>query len=117
MVIAVLERTTEFGIMKSVGAEDRQILSLVLAEGLIIGVIGAALAIAFSMGLAELVGGVARTWIEERLKGNFDQPVFRFTPLDSMIVFGIAAAMCVLASLMPAWRAAKLDPIAAMKRT
>ena len=117
MIIAVLERTTEFGIMKAVGAEDRQVLTLVLLEGMITGVIGAALAIAISFGVAELVSGIARTWIEERLKGSFDQPVFRFTLLDSMIVFGIAAAMCVFASLIPAWRAARLDPVTAMKRT
>ncbi len=117
MIIAVLERTTEFGIMKSVGAEDRQVLALVLLEGLITGVIGAALAIAVSYGVAEAVSGIARTMIEERLKGSFDQPVFRFHPLDCMIVFAIASVMCVFASLIPAWRAARLNPIAAMKRT
>lgn len=117
MIIAVLERTTEFGIMKSVGAEDRHVLALVLLEGLITGVIGAALAIAVSYGVAEVISGIARTWIEERLKGSFDQPVFRFHPLDAMIVFVVAALMCTFASLIPAWRAARLDPIAAMKRT
>ena len=117
MIIAILERTAEFGIMKSVGAEDSQVLIMVLLEGLVTGLIGAALAVLISLGVAELVSEIARGWIEERLKGSFDQPVFRFHPLDTFIVFAIAAIMCVLASLIPAWRAAKLDPVAAMKKS
>lgn len=117
MIIAVLERTTEFGIMKSVGAEDRHVLGLVLQEGLITGILGAAIAVFVSLGVAHLISQIARTWIEEQLRGSFDQPVFRFHPLDGIIVFIIAGLMCVLASLLPAWRAAKLNPIAAMKRT
>ena len=117
MIVAVLERTPEFGIMKSVGAEDRHVLSLVLLEGLITGVIGAAIAVAMSLGIAELISGIARALIEDRLNGSFTQPVFRFHPIDGGIVFIIAAVMCILASALPARRAAKMDPIAAMKRT
>lgn len=117
MIVAVLERTPEFGIMKSVGAEDRHVLNLVLLEGLITGVIGATIAVAVSLGVAELVSEIARAWIEDRLKGSFTQPVFRFHPIDGVIVFMVAAVMCILASALPARRAAKMDPIAAMKRT
>ena len=117
MIVAVLERTPEFGIMKSVGAEDRHVLNLVLLEGLITGVIGATIAVAVSLGVAELISEIARAWIEDRLKGSFTQPVFRFHPIDGVIVFMVAAVMCILASALPARRAAKMDPIAAMKRT
>jgi ABC-type antimicrobial peptide transport system permease subunit len=117
MIVAVFERTTEFGIMKSLGAEDRHVLNLVLLEGLITGVIGAAVAVVTSYGVARLISQIARSWIEDRLNGRFDQAVFSFHPVDVVIVFVIAALMCILASLLPAWRAAKMNPIAAMKRT
>jgi ABC-type antimicrobial peptide transport system permease subunit len=117
MIIAVLERTPEFGIMKSLGAEDRQVLNLVLLEGLLTGLLGAAVAMLVSYGLASGMSEILRGWIEERLKGSFDQPVFRFSVLDAAIVFAITATVCTLASLFPAWRAAKLDPITAMRRT
>jgi len=117
MIIAVLERTAEFGILKAVGAEDRHVLRLVLQEGLITGVIGAAIAIVISFGIAHLFSEVARTWIEEQLRGSFEQSVFRFHLIDGMIIFAISTLMCVLASFVPARRAARLNPITAMKRT
>ena len=116
MIIAVLERTPEFGIMKSLGASDRQVLTLVLCEGLITGLLGALLALAISVGLAEVVSDLCRSYIESQLKGDFDQTIFRFTFWDVGVVFIVTAVVCTLASLMPAWRAARLDPVVAMRR-
>ena len=116
MIIAVLERTPEFGIMKSLGASDRQVLTLVLCEGLITGLLGALLALAISVGLAEVVSDLCRSYIESQLKGEFNQTIFRFTFWDVAIVFVVTAVVCTLASLMPAWRAARLDPVVAMRR-
>ncbi len=116
MIIAVMERTPEFGIMKSLGATDKQVLWLVLLEGLTTGLLGAALALVVSLSVAPAAGQLCRHYIEARLKGSFDQSIFSFAASEVMIVFALAGAVCTFASLLPAWRAAKLDPVVAMKK-
>ena len=116
MVIAIMERTPEFGIMKSLGASDGQIMWLVLLEGLITGVLGAALALAISIAATPMASELCRHYIESRLKSSFNQSIFTFDPTDVLIVFLLAGTVCTFASLLPAWRAAKLDPVVAMKR-
>ena len=116
MIIAVIERTPEFGIMKSLGASDGQVMWLLLLEGLITGILGAAIALAISMAVAPLATELGRHYIEARLKGSFNQSIFSFAPTDVLIVFLLAGIVCTVASLLPAWRAAKLDPVVAMKR-
>ena len=116
MIIAVIERTPEFGIMKSLGASDGQVMWLLLLEGLITGILGAAIALVISMAAAPMASELCRHYIEERLKSSFSQSIFSFAPADVLIVFLLSGIVCTIASLLPAWRAAKLDPIVAMKR-
>lgn len=116
MIIAVMERTPELGVMKAVGAHDGQVLALVLLEGLITGMIGAAVALVSAVLLSPLAGTLCRKYIEQRLKGTFDQSIFSFAFVDVLIVFVLAGLVCTIASLLPAWRAAKLAPVVAMKK-
>ena len=116
MIIAVIERTPEFGIMKSLGASDGQVMWLLLLEGLVTGILGAAIALVISMTISPLASEIGRHYIEARLKSSFDQPIFSFAPTDVLVVFLLAGIVCTVASLLPAWRAAKLDPVVAMRR-
>ena len=116
MIIAVIERTPEFGIMKSLGASDGQVMWLLLLEGLITGILGAAIALAISLAAAPMAAELCRHYIETKLKSSFNQSIFSFAPADVLIVFLLAGIVCTFASLLPAWRAAKLDPVVAMKR-
>ena len=116
MIIAVIERTPEFGIMKSLGASDGQVMWLLLLEGLITGILGAAIALAISIAAAPMASELCRQYIETKLKSSFNQTIFSFAPTDVLIVFLLTGIVCTLASLLPAWRAAKLDPVVAMRR-
>jgi len=104
MLIAVSQRTTEIGLLKAVGSPGRQILSLFLAESVILSIIGATfgLVIAFSS-----------TWALARAF-----PSFPFTV--PMWALGAASGVSVLTGLvfgvLPARRAAKLDPVQALSR-
>lgn len=116
MIIAIMERTPEFGIMKSLGASDGQVMWLVLLEGLATGILGAAIALSVSVAASPMLSEICRHYIESRLRSSFNQSIFSFAPSDVLIVFALAGAVCTFASLLPAWRAAKLDPVVAMKR-
>jgi putative ABC transport system permease protein len=115
MVMSVLERTREIGVMKAVGARDRHVMLLFLVEGAAIGGFGGLFGLLFAW-LASFPGdAVARSIMEAQTKAPLAQSLFVF---PAWIVLGVpaaAAGITVLAALYPARRAAKLDPIASLR--
>lgn len=116
LIVSVMERTSEFGIMKSLGAKDRHVVGLMLIEGALMGVIGAGIAIGGSLLLAKFGQGWLRQYVEGRVNQTLSGDVFSFSTTSVVIAFFGAILICCLASIIPAWRAAKLDPIVAMQR-
>jgi putative ABC transport system permease protein len=111
MAMAVLERTREIGIMKALGARNRDIGRLFLAEAAGIGAVGGAIGLGFAW-LAGLVLG----WIA---RGAFNLPeetslfhVSNFLAAGSLL---FSVAVSVLAGYLPARRAARMDPVAALR--
>jgi putative ABC transport system permease protein len=115
MIIAVMERTPEFGIMKAIGASDSDIRWLMLIEAALTGILGALVSLAAARLVDPVITGFARQYIETRIRDDFDFAVFIYSFSDALIVAAIAIAICMLASLLPSHRAAKLDPVVAMK--
>ena len=96
------QRTSELGIRMALGAQRDQLLQLMLVDGL-----RPAL---FGLGLG-LVGSFAATRI-------FQSMLFGTRPLDPVVLSGVIAtllAVAVLACLIPAWRASRLDPMKALR--
>lgn len=109
--ISVLERTREIGLMKALGMRGRSVSRLFQFEaawiGFLGGIIGAAIAV--------VAGTALNPWITEQLKigeGNYIL-IFELVPIIIMIISLVAIAM--LAGWFPARKAAKLDPIEALR--
>jgi putative ABC transport system permease protein len=102
MLVSVVERTREIGVRKALGATDRAILSQFLAESIIISVIGGTIGIATGIGITF----VAATAFQ-----------FTYTLSGSAILigFGLSSSVGLLAGVIPAQNAAKLDPIIALR--
>ena len=115
MIIAVMERTPEFGIMKAVGSKDSDIRWLMLIEAAMTGILGAIVSLGAARLIDSVVSQFARRYIEDRIREDFDFRVFVYSFSDILIVAAIAVFICMLASLIPSRRAARLDPIEAMK--
>lgn len=102
MMIAVTERTREIGVRKAVGATRREILWQFLCEAATLTGIGGAIGLAIGGGIAFLISSV--------------------TPIPARVPFAAvlaALAMAVIAGvafgMFPAWRAARMDPVAALR--
>ncbi|GAB5401968.1 MAG: hypothetical protein Aurels2KO_01990 [Aureliella sp.] len=117
LLVSVLERTPEFGIMKAVGARDSTLLWLMVCEGAILGAIGALLAVLISFLVGALGHRFLQMYLEYRLGGQVAATLFEFGIGPILTVFAVSTSICIVASLFPAWRAARLDPIVAMQRS
>ena len=103
MIVSVTERTREIGIMKAVGAHKRDIIQLFLVESLILGSIGAVLGVLAGLGVGYL-GVTLLGW----------PMAYPLNWIVIAVVVGVVVG--IVSGLYPAWRAARVDPIEALRR-
>ncbi len=103
MSLNVIERTREIGVMRAIGAANGSVRNVVLAEGLVIGLLswffGAVLAFPISFGFDSLVGNAM---LERPLE-------FIYSPTGALGWLGVALVIVVLACLLPALRAIRIS--------
>ena len=102
MTISVLERTREIGVLKALGAKSSDILFLFLSETVFTGIVGGILGAALGFMISLVAGNVIGLSVEVSL------------PLG-LIVVGFAVLTSVASGLFPAWNAAKLNPVEALR--
>jgi putative ABC transport system permease protein len=112
MYTSVTERTREIGVMKAIGARDRNVLALFLTEAAIIGIIGASIGLVIGV----LGGyGVLSIFASNLLSSSAEvTPSYPLSDLGRVWV--ISVGLSVAAGLYPAWKASKLSPIVALRR-
>jgi putative ABC transport system permease protein len=110
IAMAVRERTVEYGCLRAIGFQPRHIATFVAGESLATGLLGGLVGLGLS---TLLVNGALGPWIEENLGGFF--PYFRITPTVAALALGVAVAMAALAAILPAFRAARLDVVTALR--
>src|SRR5665647_503219 len=112
MIVSLIERTREIGILKALGMKSRTVLTIFLGESIIIGLIGAVVGIILGWILANVTAQVLGS-------GVFGGGGFQITPLltpevlAGALVFGVGIS--VIFALYPAWRASKLKPVDALR--
>jgi predicted permease len=106
MSFSVSQRTQELGVRMALGADRRRILWMVLRQGSILTGIGLALGVLFTLALVVLAGD------------GMQSVLFGVSPRDPLIyaaVAGLVAVISLAASLVPAWRATRVDPMVALR--
>ena len=103
MLVSVTERTREIGIRLAIGAEEGQVLLQFLVEAVVLSLFGGLIGVLGGLALAGL--GTARLGVP-----------FLLDPSIMLIAFGFSALVGILFGYFPARRAARLDPIEALRR-
>ncbi len=115
MVMSVLERTREIGLLKALGARSRDVMLLFLVEGAFIGFGGGLLGVAIARGLGVFGNRVGTSMIEEAMQMPFTGTLFQFPLWLLLGGVGFATATSLIASVIPAIRAARIDPVRALR--
>ncbi|MGH9492716.1 MAG: ABC transporter permease, partial [Terriglobales bacterium] len=103
MTIAVSERTTEIGLLRALGARQEQILALFLAEAALLAAVGGAGGLALGAGLARLLS-VTVTALPVSTPWWF-----------ALLAEGVAVSVGLVAGVLPAHHAARLEPVDALR--
>ncbi len=114
MIMSIYERTREIGTLKAIGASRGDIRLLFMTEAGIIGLLGGMIGIAGGWALGRLLNRVILWYIEREqlpIRGDF----FVVTPSLALYALLFAIAVGIVAGLYPANRAARLDPLMALR--
>jgi putative ABC transport system permease protein len=106
MAMSVAERTREIGVKRAIGATRRRIIRELMLEAGVIGAIGGLLGVALGALVVVLVNEAGRS------SGTV---LFELTTGTAVFAFAFSTILGVIAGIVPAWSAARLDPVAALR--
>ncbi len=122
MIMLVKDKTADIAILRTIGASRGNMLRIFILTGASIGIIGTLLGAILGIGFALNIESI-RQWLEG-LTGTelFSDEIYFLSQLPAVVdwqevtaVVGMALFLSILATLYPAWRAAHLDPVEALR--
>lgn len=114
MIMSIYERTREIGTLKAMGASRGDIRWMFMIEAGLIGMMGGVTGLTLSWILSKILNRGA-LWYAQHNKLPLPENLFVITPVLALQAIGFATLIGVVAGLYPANRAAKLDPLAALR--
>lgn len=122
LITTVYQKTREIGLLKAIGASNFQMVKVFLIQGFMVGVIGTGigavlgmLVVRFRLKIMEFMASAFGLEMFPKQMYIFDQLPAQITPGDLITVIAISMTLCTLGGLLPAWRAAQLDPARAFR--
>ena len=116
MIVSLIERTREIGILKALGMKSRTVLLIFLCESVIIGLIGGLIGVALGWGMGNVVIGVLGSGAGLGGGGAGALGIVPIlTPELVVLALGFGIGVSVIFAIYPAWRASKLKPVDALR--
>ncbi len=100
MAMSVRERVKEVGVMKTLGFTNGSVLGIILAEAVVISILGAAVGCLLAMGLTRVLAEIAGAF-------SFQMRTMSLTPGAAALCLGLGAIVGLVAALFPAWSASR----------
>jgi len=115
MIMAIYERTREIGLMKAIGATNRDVMTVFLAEAGAIGLLGGVLGVIVGILLSQIVNLFALSYLSTQTGGLGPSFVVYTSPWLILLSLAFATLVGLLSGIYPAMRAATLNPVSALK--
>jgi putative ABC transport system permease protein len=106
MLMSVLERTREIGVLRALGWQRRQVVGMILKESLVLGLVGGVCGILLGMGLVWAVKLIP-------FVGGMLEPHYGAALLARAVIVALVAG--TIGGLYPAWRATRMRPVEALQ--
>ncbi len=107
MLMAVLERTREIGVLRALGWRRAQVLMMILQEALLLGTLGSVVGVILSFVLVQMIN-LSPFW-------SILSTIIRWTPGTLVEAFIVAIVLGIIGGLYPAFRATRLRPVEALR--
>ena len=114
LILMVMEKTRDIGILKAMGSTSRSIRKIFFLQGAMIGVIGTAVGTVLGLLWCWLANTFELIKVPQEIYVIAFVP-FRIKPLDLLMIIGITLLISLLSTLFPSHRASKVDPVEALK--
>jgi lipoprotein-releasing system permease protein len=114
LIMLVIEKTGEIGILKAMGATNGAVVRIFVLNGLIIGTVGTAFGVAAGLGLCRVLKKYQFIDLPAEVYALRTLPVV-VEPWDIVFICVVALAISMAATIYPAWRAARLEPVEAIQ--
>ena len=122
LITSVYQKTREIGLLKALGASDRAVTGVFLFQGMLIGAIGSVTGVALGTLVVYFRNDILRLasrWTGAELFPKefyyFNELPAHIVPQDVAFIVISSVVLCTLGALLPAWRAARLDPAQALR--
>jgi lipoprotein-releasing system permease protein len=121
-VMLVQDKQADIAILRTLGMSPKQVMQVFMVQGLVIGLVGVALGTVAGVLLSNNLGFLVRFIESATGKELMPADVYYISGVPSVVnlndvltVVGLAILMCLLATLYPAWRAARTNPVEALR--
>lgn len=109
VALAMLERRTEVGVLKAIGAKRKRIISILLWESGLLGLVGGLLGISSSLLVALVLPGIVRN-----ANRNFNLLIY-WSPVEAFLILALGIGLTIIGTLFSAWRAVQEKPLVVLR--
>lgn len=122
LITVTVQKTREIGVIKALGARTGQIIGIFVGQGVVVGIFGTLLGLALGIWLVSYRNNLNRFLAEKFHIEVFPATIYQFSeipaeivPSDVAIICVSAFIICTVAAIVPAWFAARMDPVKALR--
>ncbi|MFM8457331.1 MAG: ABC transporter permease, partial [Chthoniobacterales bacterium] len=122
LITVTVQKTREIGILKALGARTGQIVGIFVGQGIVVGIFGTLIGLGTGIWLVQYRNQVSQ-WLSGVMGIEiFPKSIYQFSeipaeivPSDVAIICASAFLICTVAAVIPAWFAARMDPVSALR--